>query len=99
MYVDLFSTAGDIWLMGGLDYEKNSIYKLQVMAFDQGINPKNSSCSVSIYVLDVCDEVPQLTTIISFSKDRNIIGTPVFSLKSSDNGTHYNISTGKLTKL
>lgn len=82
---------GDIWSMTGLDFEKNPMYKFQILATDQGSNPKTSFCSVTINVLDICDEVPQLTTVISLSKDK-IVGTSVFSLKSSENGTNYNIS-------
>lgn len=81
--------------MMGLDFEKNPMYKFQILATDQSSNPKTSSCSVTINVLDICDEVPQLTTVISLSKDK-IVGASVFSLKSSENGTNYNISAGKL---
>ncbi|CAE1152104.1 unnamed protein product [Acanthosepion pharaonis] len=83
--------TGDIWSMMVLDFEKNPMYKFQILATDQSSNPKTSSCSVTINVLDICDEVPQLTTVISLSKDK-IVGTSVFSLKSSENGTNYNIS-------
>ncbi|KAL8587634.1 hypothetical protein ACOMHN_045323 [Nucella lapillus] len=51
-------SSGEIIATRPLDREQQSQYHLVVIATDQGIPPRSSSCSVNVYVDDVNDNTP-----------------------------------------
>lgn len=53
-------STGEIKTNRRLDREARSSYLLTIMAMDRGVSPKNSSCSVTVKVLDENDEYPQV---------------------------------------
>ena len=57
-------------LIKTLDFEKRSIHKLTLTAFDGGLPPRTGSAQVEIKVVDVNDHVPE------FEQDRFIINVP-----------------------
>ena len=53
--------SGVIRVQGSLDYEKNSLYTLQVMAEDSGEIPESSEVWVQVEVTDVNDSPPEFS--------------------------------------
>ena len=51
-------SSGEIIATRPLDREQQAEYHLVVVATDQGIPPRSSSCSVIVYVDDVNDNTP-----------------------------------------
>lgn len=53
-------STGEIKTNRRLDREAKPSYTLSVMATDRGVSPKNSSCTVTVTVLDENDEYPHI---------------------------------------
>ncbi|XP_062613618.1 protocadherin-11 X-linked-like isoform X1 [Saccostrea cucullata] len=53
-------STGEIKTNRRLDREVTSRYVLSVMATDRGVSPKNTSCTVTVTILDENDEYPQI---------------------------------------
>ncbi|XP_056328898.1 protocadherin alpha-8 [Danio aesculapii] len=56
---DLDNT-GEIKVKGSLDFEKNNVYRIAVMASDKGQPPKTSNCRIIIKVIDENDNAPEI---------------------------------------
>nr|XP_017214536.1 protocadherin alpha-8-like [Danio rerio] len=56
---DLDNT-GEIRVKGSLDFEKNNVYRIAVMASDKGQPPKTSNCRIIIKVIDENDNAPEI---------------------------------------
>lgn len=52
---------GTVWTLGSLDYEKKSLYKMTVMAYDHGIPRRSSTTRLWIHVTDENDFLPLFT--------------------------------------
>ncbi|XP_061548295.1 protocadherin-8 [Phycodurus eques] len=52
--------TGDVTLRARVDFERRRSYELRVKASDLGADPASSSCKVSIEVVDVNDNAPEI---------------------------------------
>uniref|UniRef100_A0A8C1GQ17 Si:ch73-379j16.2 n=1 Tax=Cyprinus carpio TaxID=7962 RepID=A0A8C1GQ17_CYPCA len=52
--------TGEIRVKGVLDFEKNNVYRVGVMASDKGQPPKTSNCRIIIKVIDENDNGPEI---------------------------------------
>ncbi|XP_062358471.1 protocadherin alpha-2-like [Cinclus cinclus] len=78
--------SGEIRLLGNLDYEDVSLYRLQVDATDKGTPPLSGHCKVVLEVLDVNDNAPEVwvtSLSVPVSEDASV-GTVVALLSVSD---------------
>nr|KAF6349081.1 hypothetical protein mMyoMyo1_011648 [Myotis myotis] len=70
MVIDQFSidsNSGEIKIRNNLDFEKVKSYKIRIDATDRGHPPMAGHCTVLVKVLDVNDNVPQISlTSLSF---------------------------------
>ena len=57
----IIATTGDVYLKSALNYEHTSKYELEVKAHDGGFDSESASALLTINVLDVNDNVPQIT--------------------------------------
>uniref|UniRef100_A0A8C6X4U4 Cadherin domain-containing protein n=1 Tax=Naja naja TaxID=35670 RepID=A0A8C6X4U4_NAJNA len=55
------SDIGEIRVIGKLDYEENKFYELPIVAEDKGSSPLSGHCKVFIEVLDMNDNIPELS--------------------------------------
>lgn len=55
------STSGAVILNSTIDYEMRKSYELHIKAYDQGINSIPSTCTVTVDVVDVNDNAPEVT--------------------------------------
>ena len=53
--------AGEIYTIGGLDYEQGSIYSLSVIASDRGPNSFQAFAKVVITITDMNDNAPEIS--------------------------------------
>uniref|UniRef100_A0A8C2SPN7 Protocadherin Fat 4 n=1 Tax=Coturnix japonica TaxID=93934 RepID=A0A8C2SPN7_COTJA len=88
--------TGSIFLAKKLDFETQSLYKLNITAKDQGRPPRSSTMSVVIYVRDFNDNPPNFPAGDIFkSIIENIpVGTSVISVTANDSDADIN---GQLT--
>ena len=57
----IIATTGHVYLKSALDYERALKYELEVMAHDGGLDSESASAVLTINVIDVNDNVPQIT--------------------------------------
>ncbi|KAM3841805.1 protocadherin alpha-3-like [Vipera latastei] len=55
------SATGEIKVIGKLDYEESKFYELPIVAEDKGNSPLSGHCKVLIEVLDMNDNIPQIS--------------------------------------
>uniref|UniRef100_A0A670XVC6 Cadherin domain-containing protein n=1 Tax=Pseudonaja textilis TaxID=8673 RepID=A0A670XVC6_PSETE len=55
------SDTGEIRVIGKLDYEESKFYELPIVAEDKGSSPLSTHCKVLIEVLDMNDNIPELS--------------------------------------
>ncbi|XP_053334233.1 protocadherin alpha-8-like isoform X5 [Clarias gariepinus] len=53
--------TGDIMIKGQLDYERKSAVEIRVQAKDKGPNPRAAHCKVLVEIIDVNDNIPEIT--------------------------------------
>ncbi|XP_063045442.1 protocadherin alpha-8-like [Engraulis encrasicolus] len=86
----LDSSKGEIVVKGDIDFEKNTVYKLDIQASDKGQPPATSDCRVIIKIQDVNDnqpdiEVMSLSNVVSEdSKPGTVIS--LISVTDEDSG-------------
>ncbi|XP_030648877.1 protocadherin gamma-C5-like [Chanos chanos] len=84
------SETGDIILSGILDYETSTSYKFDIRARDKGTLALESHCEIRVEVLDVNDNVPEITiaSLPQPVKEDASVGTTValIALKDWDSG-------------
>ncbi|XP_060035847.1 protocadherin gamma-A12 isoform X21 [Erinaceus europaeus] len=59
-YISINSDTGVLYALFSFDYEKFQVLKLQVMASDSGKPPLSSNVSLSLFILDQNDNVPEI---------------------------------------
>ncbi|XP_043924999.1 protocadherin alpha-C2-like [Protopterus annectens] len=102
------SETGEMRLNGAIDFEKTRFYKIYVFAKDKaGLHSANSKCEVSINIIDLNDNTPEITFSSFLTKipEDATLGTIVALIDVSDkdsgsNGVVYlKISGGAPFKL
>ena len=95
--------AGQVSVIGQLDFETRSFYRLEIRAQDYGIPPLNSSTLLEITILDFNDErpvFPASTVQANVSEGVAVLPHPVTQLLASDGDqgsnalVRYSILTG-----
>ncbi|XP_055744845.1 protocadherin alpha-8-like isoform X13 [Salvelinus fontinalis] len=86
---DVFSIdqqSGEITVKSKLDHEQNAAYELRVQATDQGHSPRSGYSKVLVEVIDVNDNVPEVsvTSLMSPVKEDAEIGTVVALVTVTD---------------
>ena len=94
--------TGTVTLVGPLDRERTSVYRLNITAYDLGTSHLSSSKSVSVYVVDVNDNRPEFamdTSSLFISEDTEI-GSSVaqFIAIDEDEGENAEISYELVTR-
>ncbi|XP_053285352.1 fat-like cadherin-related tumor suppressor homolog [Pleuronectes platessa] len=91
--MDLFSidpNTGEIQVTGPIDFEKSKSYEIDIQASDKGPVPLTTDKSVTITVIDVNDNAPEIevTSFSSSIKEDSKIGTTValISVRDLDSG-------------
>ncbi|XP_057205138.1 protocadherin alpha-8-like isoform X4 [Triplophysa rosa] len=84
------SISGLISVKGNIDYEKSNAVEIRVQAKDKGHNPRAAHCKVLIEVIDVNDNVPEIsvTSLAETVKEDATAGTMVglITVKDGDAG-------------
>ncbi|XP_063155988.1 protocadherin alpha-5-like [Candoia aspera] len=85
------SDTGEIRVIGKLDYEDTKFYELQIVAEDKGSSPLSGHCKVLIEVLDMNDNIPEVS-LNSLSVPLPEDSTPgtviaIISASDKDSGT------------
>ncbi|XP_026094067.1 protocadherin alpha-3-like [Carassius auratus] len=57
------SITGEITIKGHIDYEETAAIEIRVQAEDKGPNPRASHCKVLVEVIDVNDNVPEISVM------------------------------------
>ncbi|XP_070605154.1 protocadherin alpha-5-like [Erythrolamprus reginae] len=57
----IHADSGEIRVIGKLDYEESKFYELPIVAEDKGSSPLSGHCKVFIEVLDMNDNIPELS--------------------------------------
>ncbi|XP_057206163.1 protocadherin beta-17-like [Triplophysa rosa] len=82
--------TGEITIKGPLDYETTAAVEIRVQAEDKGQNPRASHCKVLVEIIDVNDEVPEisLTSLLNELREDSSPGTMVglITVKDGDAG-------------
>ncbi|XP_062045924.1 protocadherin alpha-2-like [Lepus europaeus] len=79
-------STGEIRTRGKLDYEETKSYNIQIIAFDKGTPPMSGHCKISVKVVDVNDNTPEIS-ITSLSlpiREDAPVGTVVALITVSD---------------
>ncbi|XP_030648035.1 protocadherin alpha-2-like [Chanos chanos] len=53
--------TGEVTVIGEVDYEENSAVEIRVQATDRGVPSRSAQCKVLVEVIDVNDNVPEIT--------------------------------------
>ncbi|KAM3841806.1 protocadherin alpha-5-like [Vipera latastei] len=86
------SDTGEIRVNGKLDYEDINCYELQIVAEDKGSSPLSGHCDVFVDVLDINDNIPELSVnslSVPLPEDSSP-GTVVAILSASDRDSDNN---------
>ncbi|KAK2823112.1 hypothetical protein Q7C36_019712 [Tachysurus vachellii] len=93
--LDLFTIDpmfGHISVKGNIDYEQSPAIELRIQAMDKGQSPRRSRCKVLIEVVDVNDNVPEISVTLLMSSVSEDIkpGTDValITVSDKDSGTN-----------
>uniref|UniRef100_A0A8C6KB21 Si:ch73-379j16.2 n=1 Tax=Nothobranchius furzeri TaxID=105023 RepID=A0A8C6KB21_NOTFU len=87
---DLDKITGEIRVKGGIDYEENDVYKLDIEASDKGTPPLTGECRLVIKIKDLNDNPPEIeitslsNTVCEDSKPGTMIS--LISVKDKDSG-------------
>ncbi|XP_063046835.1 protocadherin alpha-8-like [Engraulis encrasicolus] len=79
--------TGEITVKGHLDHEANPAIEVRVKATDKGHNPRSAFCKVLVEVLDVNDNVPEIsvTSLEDVIQEDSPVGTMVGLITVKDN--------------
>ena len=93
---DLNSVSGEITVKGHIDYEGKDNYELDIQASDKGPAPLTTDKSVTIKIVDVNDNIPEIK-VTSFSRavsEDSRPGTTValISVRDLDSGVNGKVS-------
>ncbi|XP_065130968.1 protocadherin alpha-5-like isoform X7 [Paramisgurnus dabryanus] len=82
--------TGEITVNGPIDYEATAAVEIRVKAEDKGQNPQESQCKVLVEIIDVNDEVPEIsiTSLVNELREDSSPGTMVglITVKDRDAG-------------
>ncbi|KAL1261555.1 hypothetical protein QQF64_006820 [Cirrhinus molitorella] len=83
---DLNSSTGEMTVIGPLDFEKMNNFEIDIQASDKGSVPLTSDKSITIKIVDVNDNVPEIevTSFSSAVPENSKIGTTVALISISD---------------
>ncbi|XP_056625239.1 protocadherin alpha-3-like isoform X9 [Triplophysa dalaica] len=83
---DLNSNTGDITVIGPIDYEEMNNYEIDIQASDKGPVPLTSDKSITIKIIDVNDNAPEIevTSFSSALPEDSKVGTTVALISVSD---------------
>ncbi|XP_067261827.1 protocadherin gamma-A4-like [Chanodichthys erythropterus] len=84
--------TGEIRVIGEVDFEKNSVYKLDIQAIDNGQPPLNTDCRVIIKILDLNDNKPTIdvTSLSNVVPEDSKPGTVISLISVTDRDTGVN---------
>ncbi|XP_065130952.1 protocadherin alpha-3-like isoform X5 [Paramisgurnus dabryanus] len=84
--------TGEITVQRDVDYEKSSAIEFRVQAKDKGHNPKAAHCKVLIEIVDVNDNIPEIsvTSLVNTVKEDAPINTMVGMITIIDNDSGKN---------
>ncbi|XP_062381352.1 protocadherin alpha-3-like [Sardina pilchardus] len=84
------SISGEITVTGELDHEASAATEIRVKATDRGHNPRSAFCKVLVEVLDINDNVPEIsvTSLEDVIQEDSPVGTMVglITVKDGDAG-------------
>ncbi|XP_076149209.1 protocadherin alpha-3-like [Alosa pseudoharengus] len=80
------SLTGEITVTGELDHEASPALEIRVQATDRGHNPRAAFCKVLVEILDVNDNVPEIsvTSLENIIQEDSPVGTMVGSITVKD---------------
>ncbi|XP_058654489.1 protocadherin alpha-3-like [Onychostoma macrolepis] len=91
--VNAFSISpvtGEITIKGPIDYEETAAIEIRIQAEDKGSNPRASHCKVLVEVIDVNDNVPEISvmSLVNEVREDSSPGTMVglITVKDGDAG-------------
>uniref|UniRef100_A0A3B3T775 Protocadherin 1 gamma 22 n=1 Tax=Paramormyrops kingsleyae TaxID=1676925 RepID=A0A3B3T775_9TELE len=88
--LDINSQTGEITVKGQINYEKTNLLKFDVLAKDKGNPEMEGHCSVQVEILDLNDNIPEITvtSLTSPVPEDSAVGTVIalISAKDSDSG-------------
>uniref|UniRef100_A0A671PI95 Cadherin domain-containing protein n=1 Tax=Sinocyclocheilus anshuiensis TaxID=1608454 RepID=A0A671PI95_9TELE len=78
--------TGEIRVIGEVDFEKNSVYKMDIQAIDNGQPPLNTDCRVIIKILDLNDNKPiiDVTSLSNVVPEDSKPGTVISLISVTD---------------
>uniref|UniRef100_A0A8C1GP97 Protocadherin gamma-C3-like n=1 Tax=Cyprinus carpio TaxID=7962 RepID=A0A8C1GP97_CYPCA len=84
--------TGEIRVIGEVDFEKNSVYKLDIQAIDNGQPPLNTDCRVIIKILDLNDNEPiiDVTSLSNVVPEDSKPGTVISLISVTDRDSGVN---------
>ncbi len=87
--------TGEIRVIGDVDFEMNSVYKLDIQASDNGQPPLNTDCRVIIRILDINDNYPtiKVTSLSKIVPEDSKPGTVISLISITDRDTGINGKT------
>ncbi|XP_078087833.1 uncharacterized protein LOC144505587 [Mustelus asterias] len=82
----LDSKTGEIRIRGNLNYEENKLFEINVQATDKGPYAVPAYCLVLVHVVDINDNVPEVTVSTLFSpvNEDSVSGTVVALISATD---------------
>ncbi|NWS55841.1 PCDGK protein, partial [Chunga burmeisteri] len=88
----LDSATGELRVKGQLDYEESKLYEIYLQAKDKGAAPGVAHCKVLVEVVDVNDNIPEVTVTSVYSPvpEDAAPGTVVALLSVTDLDSHDN---------
>ncbi len=91
--VNAFSISpvtGEITIKGAIDYEETAAIEIRIRAEDKGPNPRASHCKVLVEVIDINDNVPEISvmSLVNEVREDSSPGTMVglITVKDGDAG-------------
>ncbi|XP_073710571.1 protocadherin alpha-3 isoform X16 [Misgurnus anguillicaudatus] len=83
---------GEIIVQNNVDYEERTAVELRVQAKDKGHNPRAAHCKVLIEIVDVNDNIPEIsvTSLVNTVKEDAPINTMVGMITVTDNDSGKN---------
>ncbi|XP_046715382.1 protocadherin alpha-7-like isoform X10 [Silurus meridionalis] len=92
---DLDTVSGEIRVKGEIDFEMSDVHRLDVLASDKGTPPMTVNCRVTVKILDVNDNAPEIeiTSLFNVVPEDSKPGTVIslISLLDKDSGVNGNV--------
>uniref|UniRef100_A0ABM5G9Y5 Protocadherin alpha-3-like isoform X10 n=1 Tax=Pogona vitticeps TaxID=103695 RepID=A0ABM5G9Y5_9SAUR len=88
--------TGEVYVKGNLDFEDRNFYEIQVEAKDKGNPPLSGHCKVLIEILDLNDNVPDISVMSLMTpvpEDSPLVVVALISISDRDTGANGQVST------